>query len=410
MENVKLIIQTAEKKKKRAAVYARVSTEHECMINSLEAQKSYFEEYIKSDPDLIFAGIYSDEGISGTSEAHRKGFEQMMEDCKSGKIDIIFTKSISRFARNTVTLLETVRKLKNRGIGVYFERERINTLEASGELMLTLLTSFAQEESRSISENVKWGIRRGFEAGKMNAFTLYGYRRINGEFVIMPEEAKVVKLIYDNYLNGCSAGDTEKQLEEMGVKSYRGKHFSKDSIRKILRQEKYTGNAVLQKYFIENHITHRKRKNNGELTKYYVEGSHEPIIDMETFQRVQTEISRRKKLGIFASGVPTNCFTSKIHCEKCGKNYRRCTKIRKRGKIIKWRCSTSIKHGRTACESIEFGEEELKQICAEILGSGDFNEEEFCEKIKDITVEKDEKIRFEFFDGSKMIVNRRNVK
>ncbi len=209
MKEIKVIAPKAEEQKKRAVVYARVSTEHECMINSLEAQKSYFEEYIKNDPRLIFSGIYSDEGISGTTETHRKGFEAMLKDCEAGKIDIILTKSISRFARNTVTLLKTVRKLKNKGIGVYFERENINTLEASGELMLTLLTSFAQEESRSISENVKWGIRRGFEVGKMNAFVLYGYRRINGEFVIVPEEAKVVRLIYDNYLNGYSAGETE---------------------------------------------------------------------------------------------------------------------------------------------------------------------------------------------------------
>lgn len=408
MKEISIIAPATGEQKKRAAVYARVSTEHECMINSLEAQKSYFEEYIEKDPKLIFAGVYADEGISGTSEKKRKGFEQMIADCELGKIDVILTKSISRFARNTVTLLETVRKLKRRGIGVYFERERINTLDASGELMLTLLTSFAQEESRSISENVKWGIRRGFEDGKMNAFTLYGYRRIDGEFVIIPEEAEVVRLIYDNYLNGYSAGETEKQLEKMGVKSYRGKHFSKDAIRSILRQEKYTGNAMLQKYYIENHITHRKRKNNGELKKYYVECSHEAIIDMETFRRVQTEIKRRREAGIFASGVPTNCFTSKIHCEKCGKNYRRSIKTRKTGVFAKWRCAGGTSHSQTGAGYIK--EEELKRICAEVMGGAEFSEKEFSERVKDITITKDEKIRFDFFDGNRIIVNRGNDK
>jgi len=409
MSTISKITPTTVPKKKRVAAYARVSTEDECMLNSLAAQTSYFGELIRGNPDWEFAGVYADEGISGTSEAHRKDFARMLDDCEQGRIDVILTKSISRFARNTVTLLQTVRRLKNIGVEVRFERERISSFDTAGELMLTVLTSFAQEESRSTSENVKWGIRRGFEAGQMNAFVLYGYRSVNGKLQVVPEEAAVVRLIFDNYLNGFTAAKTERQLEEMGVKSYRGKHFSKDAIRKILRQEKYTGNAILQKYYIESHITHRKRKNRGELPKYFVENSHEPIISEEVFERVQQEIKRRRELGIFASGaVATSCFTSKIRCGCCGKNYRRHKRTRKNGdETVRWRCSLKRTCGCSACEGEDVPEEDLKYACAQALGREEFDEAEFRERVKGISVTRGSVLEFTLTDGRRLIINWR---
>lgn len=396
-------------KRKRVAAYARVSMDNESMINSLEAQISYFSELIGANPDWDFAGIYADEGISGTMASHRKEFNRMLSDCEEGKIDVILTKSISRFARNTVTLLKTVRRLRELGVEVRFERENISTADASSELMMTILTSFAQEESRSTSENVKWGIRRGFEAGNMNAFVIYGYRAVNGQLQVVPEEAAVVRLIFENYLKGFTAAKTEKQLAEMGVLSYRGKHFSKDAIRRILRQEKYTGNATLQKYYIENHITHKKRKNRGELPQYFVENSHEAIIEPEVFERVQQEIKRRRELGIFAAGaVKTNCFTSKIKCEKCGKNYRRYKKTHKDGsEFVRWMCSA--KKTRGVCDGEDIFEEDLKYACARALGSSEFDEAEFCERVSDISVTRESALRFTL-DGSRLLtVNWRRV-
>lgn len=409
MSEISIVTPKITARTKRAAAYARVSTEDECMVNSLAAQTSYFSNLIRNTPDWEFAGIYSDEGISGTSEKRRKGFARMLEDCEQGKIDIILTKSISRFARNTVTLLETVRHLKSIGVEVRFERENLSTFDAAGELMLTVLTSFAQEESRSTSENVKWGIRRGFETGRMNAFVIYGYRSVKGKLQIVPEEAAVVRLIFENYLNGFTARKTEKQLEEMGVKSYRGKHFSKDAIRKILKQEKYTGNALLQKYYIENHITHRKRRNGGELPQYYVENSHEPIISLEMFEQVQQEIKRRRELGIFASGaVETNCFTSKIHCGICGKNYRRNKKTRKNGtETVNWRCSLKRTCGCGACEGEDIPEDKLKCACALAMGREEFDEEEFRGNVTGITVTRGSVLEFTFADNRRLIINWR---
>ena len=406
---IRKIEPTISAKRKRVAAYARVSMENESMANSLNAQKDHFQKLIESNSEWEFAGIYADEGISGTRIANRKEFMRMIEDCDAGKIDIILTKSISRFARNTISLLETVRHLKEIGVEVRFERENLSTTDASSELMMTILTSFAQEESRSISENVKWGIRRGFEKGHMNAFTIYGYRADNGTLKVVPEEAAVVKLIFENFLNGYTTTKTEKQLALMGVTSYRGKHFSKDAIRRILRQEKYTGCATLQKYYIENHITHKKRRNCGELPQYYVERSHEAIIDKEVFDEVQREIKRRRELGIFASGaVVTNYFTSKIRCEKCGKNYRRYKKVYKDGtEFVRWRCSVKKTLGKDYCDSEDIPEEELKYACALVLGSTAFNETEFCENVANISVTKQGTLLFTLSDASRCVVEWR---
>ena len=256
--------------RQRVAAYARASEEKGRAIHSLSAQISFYSEFIQKHREWEYVGVYSDGGISGTTE-ERLGFRQLIIDCDAGKIDVVLTKSISRFARNTVDLLETVRHLRNIGIEVRFEKEHINSLTEDGELMLTLLASFAQEESRSISENVKWAIRKDFEKGKTNSFCIYGYRWTGTEFIIVPEEAEIIRLIFDNFINGMSAEQTEKQLQEMEIKSYTGGHFSNTSIRAILKQEKYTGNMLLQKTFIESHITHKSKLNHGELPMFYAE-------------------------------------------------------------------------------------------------------------------------------------------
>ena len=238
----------AIREKKKVAAYARVSMQSERMLHSLSAQVSYYSGLIQKNPDWEYAGVYADDFISGTNTVKRDEFKRMLADCEAGKIDIILTKSISRFARNTVDLLETVRHLKDLGVEVRFEKERIRSMDGDGELMLTILASFAQEESRSISDNVKWGIRKRMQNDIPNGhFRIYGYRWEGDELVIVPEEAEIVRLIYDNFLNGLSAETTEKQLAEMGVKSYKGQHFGNSSIRKILGNITYTGNLLFQK-------------------------------------------------------------------------------------------------------------------------------------------------------------------
>ena len=236
--------------RKMVAAYARVSMESERLQHSLSAQVSYYSSLIQQNPAWEYAGVYADDGITGTKTNDRTEFNRMIADCEAGKIDIILTKSISRFARNTVDLLNAVRHLKDLGISVQFEKEHIDSLSEDGELMLTLLASFAQEEVRSLSDNVKWGTRKRFEKGIPNGrFQIYGYRWDGDHLVVEPEEAKIVKLIYVNFLNGLSAESTEKQLEEMGVKSYKGQHFGNTSIRQILGNITYTGNLLFQKEY-----------------------------------------------------------------------------------------------------------------------------------------------------------------
>lgn len=250
--------------RKKVAAYARVSMETERLHHSLSAQISYYSDLIQKHPDWEYVGVYADDGISGTRAESRTEFNRLLADCDAGKIDIVLTKSISRFARNTVDLLETVRHLKELGISVRFEKEHIDSLTEDGELMLTLLASFAQEESRSISENVKWGTRKRFEQGIPNGrFNIYGYRWEGDHLVIQPEEAAIVRLIFDNFLAGLSAETTEKQLAEMGVKSYKGQHFGNTSIRQILGNITYTGNLLFQKEYVADPISGKCKKNYG---------------------------------------------------------------------------------------------------------------------------------------------------
>lgn len=386
--------------RQRVAAYARASEEKGRAIHSLSAQVSFYSSFIQKHPEWEYAGVYSDGGISGTTE-ERPGFQQLIRDCDAGKIDVVLTKSISRFARNTVDLLETVRHLRDIGIEVRFEKEHINSLTEDGELMLTLLASFAQEESRSISENVKWAIRKGFEKGQGNQFCIYGYRWDGKEYHIVPEEAEIVRLIYANFLAGLSAEQTEKQLEEMGVKSYTGGHFGNTSIRQILRQERYTGNTLFQKTYIENHISHKSKLNRGELPMFYAENTHPAIIDQATFDAVQAEVARRRELGVFANwSINTTCFTSKIICEVCGRPFHRSTRSRTNGKFKVWVCANRKEGKPHECKVSDLPEYILERVSTEVLGLDEFDADAFAQQIERVMVPSSHTLVYHFYDGN----------
>ena len=391
--------------KKKVAGYARISMESERMHHSLSAQISYYNALIQKKPEWEFAGVYADDGISGTGTAKRSEFLRMIADCEAGKIDIILTKSIQRFARNTVDLLETVRHLKDIGVEVRFEKENINSMSSDGELMLSILASFAQEESRSISENVKWGTRKRFEQGIPNGhFQIYGYRWEGDHLVVEPEEAKIVKMIFDDFLNGLSAESTEKKLEQMGVKSYKGQHFGNTSIRQILSNVTYTGNLLFQKEYVSDPITGKSKINRGEMPQYWVENTHEAIIPLETYKAVQAERQRRRELGVFANwSINTSCFTSKIKCPICGKNYRRSGKRQRKDPnevYYIWICRTKSDKGAKFCSAKSIPEKKLKAVCTEALGLEVFDEMVFTEKIQQIIVLGEDTLEFHFKDGT----------
>ena len=390
--------------RKRVAAYARVSMESERLQHSLSAQVSYYSGLIQKNPTWEYVGVYADDGVTGTKAEAREEFNRMLADCEAGKIDIILTKSISRFARNTVDLLSTVRHLKELGISVQFEKERIDSLSEDGELMLTLLASFAQEEVRSLSDNVKWGTRKRFEKGIPNGkFQIYGYRWDGDHLVVEPEEAKIVKLIYNNYLSGLSAETTEKQLAEMGVKSYKGQYFGNTSIRQILGNITYTGNLLFQKEYVVDPISKKSKINRGELPQYWVEDTHEAIIPMETYQAVQAEKARRRELGALANwSINTSCFTSKIKCGCCGKSYQRSNRKGRKdpnANYTIWICGTRRKSGNAHCRNKDIPETMLKQACATVLCLDEFDESVFSERIERIEVPAPNEMLFYFKDG-----------
>ena len=306
----------------RVAAYARVSSGKDAMLHSLSAQISYYNDLIQKHPSWAFCGVYADEALTGT-KADRKNFTRLLGDCKAGKVDMILTKSISRFARNTLTLLKTVRMLKDIGVDVYFEEQNIHSASADGELMLTILASYAQEESLSASENQKWRIRRNFENGMPWTGTMLGYRYDSGKYIVVPEEAEVVRFIFDSYLSGMGFTAIMKTLNEKGIPTRNGNAWCKNSVVKVLRNYAYTGNLLLQKTYRENHLTKRTLQNNGELPKYHIEHSHEAIIPLRQFNAVQEEIKRRAEKHAHVAPKVTYPFTGLIVCGNCGKHYRR---------------------------------------------------------------------------------------
>lgn len=379
------------------AAYARVSSGKDAMLHSLEAQVRYYSEYIQIHHDWHFCGVYADEAMTGT-KSNRDNFQLMLQKCREGEIDLILCKSISRFARNTVTLLETVRELKNLGIGVIFEEQNINSLSSDGELMLTILASFAQEESLSVSENQKWRIRSDFQQGKVCSMRMLGYRRTaEGSLEIIPEEAVIVRRIFSDYLSGMGKLKIANTLNEEHIPTINGCTWTTEDIRRILINEKYAGNMLLQKSYRENHITKKSRKNNGELPQYYVEESHEPIIEPQIFEMVQGLIKTRSKNFSTASSGNTYPFTGKIKCGCCGKNYRRKTTVTG----IVWICSTYNTKGKKYCpKAKQIPEEKLYAACCEALGISEFDEELFQSKVQQIMIPAPNRIRFIFHNST----------
>lgn len=393
--------------RKKVAAYARVSLETERLQHSLSAQVSYYSELIQSNPEWEYAGVYADDGITGTKST-RAEFQRLLQDCEDGKIDIILTKSISRFARNTVDLLETVRHLKELGIEVRFEKERINSLSGDGEVMLTLLASFAQEEVISLSNNVKWGTRKRMEQGIPNGhFRVFGYRWEGDQLVIVPEEAAIVRRIFQNFLDGKSRLETEREFAAEGITTRDGKRWVDSNIKVVLTNVTYTGNLLLQKEYIEDPLTKKRKKNRGELPQFYVEDTHEAIIDKETFDYVQAEIARRKELGAFANkSLNITCFTSKLKCCHCGCSYVRNQRSNRTkhtstydDTIVAWGCGTTKKKGGR-CSNKDIPERVLREACATALGLDEFDEDIFLERVDHIQVLEGQVLEFHFTDGT----------
>lgn len=383
---------TAIPKRKRVAAYARVSCGKDAMLHSLASQVEYYRNYICRHPDWEFAGVYADEAKTGTKDS-REQFQRLLADCRSGKIDHIVTKSISRLARNTVTLLETVRELKNLGISIYFEEQNIDTATADGELMLSILASYAQEESLSNSENMKWRIHSNFQNGLAWNPTLLGYRYDGGTYQIEPTEADTIRLIFDSYLDGMGATAIAKMLNESTAVSRFGNGWGQRSIMAILQNYTYTGNLMLQKTFSENHLTKKKRYNHGELPMYHIQDSHEEIISLEKFNAVQEEIRRRveqhsrphRNKGKYP-------FSGLLVCENCGKHYVR--KTTATGAV--WICPTYSTKGKASCSSKRIPENTLIAATLEVVGTLDALDG----KITAVRVEKDNTLVFCFLDGS----------
>ncbi len=306
--------------KRRVAGYARVSTDSDEQFTSYEAQVDYYTKFIQSKPEWDFVNVYTDEGISGCNTKRREGFKEMIADALDGKIDLIVTKSVSRFARNTVDSLVTIRKLKENGVECYFEKEGIFTFDGKGELLITIMSSLAQEESRSISENVTWGQRKSFSDGKVHLpyKRFLGYEKgENGRPAIVEKEAAIVRLIYRLFLDGKTPAGICDYLEGNAIPSPSGKEkWSKTTVTSILQNEKYKGDALLQKSFTVDFLQKKMKVNEGEVPQYYVEGSHPAIIDPDEWELVQSELARRKALGRAYSGK--SVLSAKLVCEDCG--------------------------------------------------------------------------------------------
>ena len=383
--------------KKRVAAYARVSMDTERLMHSISAQISYYSELIQKNPEWEYVGVYADFGISGTRIEKRTEFSRMLKDCEDGKIDIILCKSISRFARNTVDLLNTVRRLKAIGIEVRFEKEQINSMSGEGELMLSILASFAQEESRSISENCKWGIRKRFKSGEIGAANkhLLGYRydEEKRQYVIIPEEAEIVRKMFAFYLDGVSLKDICAELNGAGYRTINGCLFQEASLHHMIKNEVYAGDILRQKCHIPDPISKKKVRNTGELPMYYQTDAHEAIIDRETYARVQAEIRRRESL------VPPNYpFTGKITCGICGAHFTRKKSVYKGKCTVRWICRSKKEVGRT-CTSINILEEQLASAAAAVLDDDAFDAEHFERQVKAMTVLKDGSIEFQLTNG-----------
>jgi DNA invertase Pin-like site-specific DNA recombinase len=383
--------------RKKVAAYARVSKDTEQLMHSLSAQVSYYSSLIQRTPEWEYAGVYVDAGITGTSVTARPEFQRLIADCEAGKINIVLTKSISRFARNTVDLLSTVRHLKELGVEVRFEKENISSLSGDGEVMLSILASFAEQESVNLSNNIKWTFLKKFKNGEVHSHQkMLGYRWEGDERLVVPEEAEIVRFVFSEYLAGKSYVAIARELDEKGVKSVHGaESFPSASVKLILKTEEYTGCMVMQK--VHNISPKRQRLNRGELPKFKVDDHHKAIIDRETFDRVQTIMAERAAKNEGRKGLDSP-FVGLIRCGKCGRSvcgHRTPTSLQNGdSRFVTWRCVGKNNGGKCDCKDAH--NEELFAALQSIFGSEDAD----LRCVKRIQMH-DEKLVFEMNNGRK---------
>lgn len=396
-----------ENKKLKVAAYCRVSTKFESQQSSIDLQISHYKNFIQSNPQWEYAGVYFDYG-SGLRQTGRSNLENMINRACAGEIDYILIKFLSRLSRNVLDTLIIIRKLKERGINMYFENENLNSIEDEAEFAITLSGILAQEESRNLSENIQWGYQRKFENG--NIFTKYknfmGYKCENGNFVIVPEQAEIVKMIFTLYLNGMTLQQIKEQLESQQIKTATGKEiWATYVIQKMLKNEKYKGCTMFQKTFTEDYLTGKRKVNHGERAKYYIEDTHPAIVSKDVFDKVQEEIKRRERIVRNDDGsieASKSKFNSKyilgnlLVCGDCGASYRRRTE---RGKVL-WRCATRIEKGKNECSlSPTINEKWLIEQLSELICNGTYDERLVKNKVD----------RIEVYDGH-ILIKRYDVR
>lgn len=383
----------------RVCAYARVSSGKDAMLHSLSAQVSYYNSLIQSHADWLYCGVFSDEAITGT-KSQRDGFQRMLASCRAGEIDLVITKSISRFARNTVTLLQTVRELKSLGVDVFFEEQNIHTMSADGELMLTILASYAQEESLSASENQKWRIRKAFENGELaNLRFLFGYNITANGIQVNEKEAAIVREIFTRFNGGESLSAISRDLNDRGCERTFGGTWCADRIRNLLSNEKYTGNALLQKQYRKNHIDKKLVPNRGELPMYYAEGTHEPIIDQAAFDKAQVRLNELSRQAEKREKPTRSTFSGLIRCGLCGSTYKRVTC---RGKHF-WNCTTFQTKGKAECPAKKIPAETLESLTCEVLGTEVLDPDMVRSKITMIRAEKNNVAVFCMDNGPEIV-------
>lgn len=391
-----------QKPKLRVCAYCRVSTDSDEQATSYEAQVEHYTTFIQRNAEWEFAGIFADDGISGTNTKKREEFNRMIEECMAGHIDMIITKSISRFARNTLDCLQYIRELKDKNIPVFFEKENINTMDSKGEVLLTIMASLAQQESESLSKNVKMGLQFRYQNGEVqvNHNRFLGYTKDeNGHLIIEPKEAEVVKRIYREYLEGSSLKQIGVGLEADGILTAAKKtKWRPETLKKILQNEKYIGDALLQKTYTVDFLTKKRVKNNGIVPQYYVENSHEAIIPRDLYMQVQEEMVRRanlhsganRKKRVYSSKY---ALSSIVYCPKCGDIYRRIAWNNRGRQSIVWRCVTRVEHGPQCCDAPTVQETELQEAVVrainQALGSKDSILENLEQNIEAVLSETD---------------------
>lgn len=369
-------ISREEKPKLRVAAYCRVSTDSDEQAISYETQMEHYTSYIQRNPEWEFAGIFADDGISGTNTKKREEFNRMIEECMAGHIDMIITKSISRFARNTLDCLKYIRLLKEKNIPVFFEKENINTMDSKGEVLLTIMASLAQQESESLSKNVKLGLQFRYQNGEVqvNHNRFMGYTKDeNGHLIIVPSEAEVIKRIYLEYLQGASLKQIGESLEADGILTAAGKaKWRPETIKKILKNEKYIGDALLQKTYTIDVLTKKRVQNHGIVPKYYVENDHEPIIPRNLYMQVQEEMLRRANMHS-GEKMKKRVYSSKyalssiVYCSKCGDIYRRIAWNNRGKHSVVWRCVSRVEHGPDCCDAPTIQENDLQNAVVKAI-------------------------------------------